>query len=205
MSSRSRLVGPTVLVTLLAGGIAGCAAPPRFMGRVENPRSILNRSDDAATVVFIRPSSMSGNVRCTIVDDHARFLGESTPSSYFAVKVPPGRHVFVGYAGNTAVVRATVDAGKVYFVEVRASSSWLRASVNLVPVVRDSDAWNKVDEWLAENRAYAADEAQGQAYIDHHALEADDHIVSAKERLADLARNNPSSLAKQTLASSDGR
>jgi hypothetical protein len=58
-----------------------------------------------------------------IVTESGRFLGDSAPDSHFAVTMPPGQHLLVAWplSGDAlTAVRATLVAGRIYYVEVRA-------------------------------------------------------------------------------------
>lgn len=198
MLTRRRLLDAALRASLLAlllvaSAALGCAEPT-LMAPVDAPRAGLNRTPDAATVVFINPARLGGNG--SILDGTGRFLGQSLPSSYFAVKVSPGYHVFVT-CGSTSVIQATVDADKVYFVWVRPLH-W-SPNVVLVPVTKGSAQWQKVDEWLADKQAYVPDDARVHAYWNERAGERNECIAAAR------AQQNLPPVARRMLAPSDGR
>jgi|GEM_PF-1231608 len=188
------------LAALLALSTAGCSASSKYM--IKAPRSSIARSPDAATVVFIRPSSYAASMRTTILDANGRFLGDSLPSSYFAVKVPPGEHVFVAWAENTAALRATVEANKIYFVEVSSKMGAWTARMHLLAIGPNSPNWKKIDEWLADSDPYEANEQRGQAYLQSRARDTAERIERAKEALSKYDR---AELAERTIVPTDGR
>jgi len=205
MLSRSRLLRsalPAALLTLAAGGSAGCAASSEYMVKMKGARTGIERSPDAATVVFVRPSSYAAALGCTVLDGNGRYLGDALPSSYFAVKVRPGSHVFIAWAENTAALRATVEAGKIYFVEVSSKMGMFTARMHLLAIAPGTDSWKKVDEWLAESEAYAPDEPRGQAYLKKRAADTGERIDRANKILSEYS---PSELAERTLTPTDGR
>ena len=91
----------------------------------------------AALVVFVRDSSpCDGGDPFRLVDDQYRFIGESVPSSKFAVRVPPGEHAFFAWqpygdlprdlypsANQVGALQSEFEAGKTYTVEVSITNA----------------------------------------------------------------------------------
>lgn len=159
---------------------AGCSVSSPYMTPLAVPPAIKAEADKA-TIVFIRPSGMGSALKQTIFDDKGRFLGEAMPNGRFTTMVPPGDHFFVVWAENTGALKAKVEAGKIYFVEVSLSMGAFSAQANLVGVRKGTEAWGELDEWLADTEAYQVDEAQGQAYLATRKEEVDERIQRARE------------------------
>jgi len=82
---------------LVPAAEAACLTPKRAL---MSPISALDVDPpaDGALVVFVRESSpCDGGEDFRVVDEGARFLGDSAPASTFAVRLPPGRHEFFAW------------------------------------------------------------------------------------------------------------
>jgi hypothetical protein len=180
-----RFVAHRFNVARLAGLLAvlvaiGCSVSSPYMTPLATPAAI-KADGDKATIVFVRPSGLGGALKQTIFDDKGRFLGEALPNGRFSVQVPPGDHMFVVWAENTGVLKAKVEAGKIYFVEVSLSMGAFSAQANLVGVRKGTEAWQDLDEWLAETKDFQVDEARGQQYLASRKEEVDERIQRARE------------------------
>lgn len=197
LGRRNVLLGFTACLAIAS---TGCTASSKYM--LQAPKGPIERSAEMATVVFVRPSSYASAMRTTILDARGRFLGDSLGSSYFAVKVPPGEHVFIAWAENTAALRATLAPQRVYFVEVSSKMGAFSARMHLLAIAPRKKSWQKVDKWLAESDAYTVDEAAGQAYLRGRAEDTSERIERAKET---LTKYDASELDDRTLTANDGR
>jgi hypothetical protein len=197
MFRRSWMVG----MGLLAVMATGCSASSEYMRPVVSPQQVKPASDQA-TVVFVRPSSFGGALKQTILDGEGRFLGEALPSSRFSVSLPPGEHTFIVWAENTSAVKASLAAGKIYFVEVSLSMGALSARADLVPIKPGTEAWEMLEGWLAETDAFDPDAAGGQAYLAERKEDVDERIKRAREHLANYDAED---LTAHTLRPQDGK
>jgi hypothetical protein len=189
------------LGVFLALGNAGCTASSKYM--LQAPKgSGIQRSPDMATVVFVRPSGYAAAVKTTILDTHGRFLGDALPSAYFAVKVPPGQHVFLSWAENTAALRATLEANKIYFVEVSSKMGAFSPRMHLLAIAPRKESWSKLDSWLGDCEAYSVDERAGQAYLRERTADTTERIERAKEA---LTKYSAEELDDRTILASDAR
>lgn len=122
-----------VFASLLAP--VGCASSPNARAtHVETGYSVLPRSTNLATVVFVGTSR--NNTQVLILDDRGRFQTEVWSNAYSAIQVDPGEHVFLAWAENTSILRATVVAGRVYYVEVATDGigGWWGGAMDLRPI-----------------------------------------------------------------------
>jgi len=110
---------------------------------------------DRARVVFVHPrysASTSAHSVPTvrIVDERAQLLGDSLPSTWFSVDLPPGHHAFYGWrvgpdgasrqlascscahrsCAEVAAMPADLLAGRTYFVTVRTTEWRTRAEAS---------------------------------------------------------------------------
>ena len=192
-------VAATVLVSAALGGCNTGTSP--YMTAAP-PSPTADVATDTATVVFVRPSQFGGADRVTIMDGKGRFLGDTLPGTYFAVKMPAGEHVFVSWGENTSAIKATVAAGKTYYVEAYGPGGSGTPRLALRAVTLNSPSWGQVDGWLANGRPLAPDEAKGQAYLQAEAAGVASAIARGNKVMADCS---PTQLPEHTLSAEDGK
>lgn len=201
------MVSPNRFTTLLALVVAlttalltGCSASSDYMREVAHPQPPTG-NPQAATVVFIRPSSFASSLATTILDGRGRFLGDALPSSYFVVQMPPGEHLFISWAENTASLKANLAPGLVYYVEVAPTMGAFSARVHLRAVKPSTENWAELPEWLEESTQYEPDEAAGQAYLTSRQEDVTERIRRGNEILTEY---DPEEMAERTLNPGDG-
>lgn len=156
---------------------------------------------NAALVVFVRPSGYASSVATTILDDQGAFLGDSIAGSQFAVLVPPGPHLFLAWAENTAPLVATVLPGRVYYVEVAPKLGFWTPRVHLLAINPRTDSWRELSLWMSQSNQLIPDVAAGQAYLNERQADVAERIRRARERLGEL---DPEELTERTLRPEDG-
>ena len=156
---------------------------------------------DAATVVFVRPSSYAAAIHPTIFDERGTFLGDSEPSSHFIVNVPPGDHTFIVWAENTGPIRAHLLAGRVYFVEVSMKPGAFQARAHLLAIAPDTHQWPNLREWMADTKPIVADFQAGQAYLNDRRDEVIERVRRANEAFAEMDEDERND---RTLRANDG-
>lgn len=186
------------LLALLA--CAGCTASSDYMLRPATP-VVPKPRPDSALVVFIRPSSYAASIATTILDDKGRFLGDSLPASYFAAHVPPGKHLFIAWAENTAALQAMLAPGRTYYVEVSPRMGMLSARMQLLALTPGSEDWGELGEWLRDCDLYLVDERRGQAYLQERSEDTRERIRRGREILTEYDNEE---LAERTLRPEDG-
>ena len=142
--------------------LAGCDATSELMQPVMPPRPVEPR-DDAAIVVFLRPSGYARTDKFTIFDEQGRYVGDSLPTSQFAIVMPPGNHVFIAGGENTAVLKAELGPGRTYYVEVAPRLGFTKPRVHLLAIGRHSQSFEHLRDWMAEAKQYAPLSGPGQA------------------------------------------
>jgi hypothetical protein len=121
--------------------LAGCAAAPVSM-RTTPPHVIVGDADHAI-VMFVHPGDPrvaacatqegclpappgwhdAGSPTLRLVDERARWLGDSSADTIVTATFDPGEHVLVGWVGGereTCAMHVQLEAGRIYYVEVRS-------------------------------------------------------------------------------------
>lgn len=200
MKLSSILLSGTLSLAMLPLAVAGCTGVSPYMA--PGSRGGIEAAQDSATVVFVRPSEYGGAARIVIMDGKGRFLGETMPMTYFATKVPAGEHMFLSWGENTSAIKATLAAGKIYYVEAYGPTGAGTPRLELRAVGVKSSAWGKIDGWLAKANALQPDAPAGQAYLQGHASGVESAVRHGNEEVASY---KPNELAEHTLTVEDGR
>jgi hypothetical protein len=191
-----------LLLALLSMGAAlGCVASSNYMTEVAPAHPVVGVSDKA-TVVFLRPSAGARALTTTLLDEGGKYLGDSLPESHFITWLSPGEHTFIAWADNTAALKATLEAGKVYFVEVVPLEAALSTRIQLLALTPRSAHWSYVDEWLLKTRQYAADARAGQERLASRAEYVKEQLRRGHDALTGYDEDE---LAERTLKPEDGR
>lgn len=191
---------PMGFAVLGALTFAGCAGSGAYMTEVKSPQAIA-APVDSAVVVFVRPTSVPTGIRTTILDNTGKFLGEVAPKSHFAAYVAPGDHVFLAWAENTAAIRASVVAGKRYYVRLAPRMGAFSARMQLFAVTPKSVEWGKLKGWLADTKQLAPNQPAGQEYLASRQDDVQKRIARANEILKEYT---PKELAERTIQPEDG-
>jgi hypothetical protein len=197
MESRKRGQLLALAVIVLLGG---CAARSRYMQPVP-ATAVLQPPPGQALVVFVRPSSFARSMRFTVLTSRGQFLGDSLPSSHFAVALPPGQHVFLVWAENTGALRAELAPGRIYYVEVSAKMGFGSARAHLLAITPRHARWARLPEWLRDTRRLQPNMATGQAYLNSRSADTAERIRRAMEH---LTKYTPAELAERTIVAADG-
>lgn len=204
-SGTPRTPGPGGLITavlvmavvLLVAG-SGCHAHSDLMEA--SNRAIRAAPTDAAQVVFVRPTAWAANRLVTVVDDRGGFVGELEAVSYVVARVRPGRHRFVVWADNTAVLEAHLDAGKTYFVEIMLRAGMWGPGVELLGYGPGRGNWRMLPAWLTEAKRLEPVAASSVAWAREH----EDTIRAHTERVGAVLSDYEEERILHTLAVHDG-
>lgn len=198
----SRIPSFVTVVAALAAGVAlGCTGTSPYMAPAAH--SAIETAPEMATVVFARPSEMGGGAaRVTILDGKGRFLGDTLPGTYFAVRMPAGEHMFLSWGESVSPVKATVAAGKVYFVEAYSPTGLGTPALALRAVTLHSANYGKTEEWMTHATPLSPAEDKGQAYLQNEASGVQSAIAKGTQV---FAAYTPTESAEHTLAAEDGK
>ncbi len=90
-------------------------------------------NENKAIITFIRPIKYAEGVAFGIWDENS-FLGSLKEQTYFQIAVDPGKHTFLGKAEQWSVLQAEVEAGKKYYIEVKAKLGMTVVRMQLLPL-----------------------------------------------------------------------
>jgi hypothetical protein len=154
-----------------------------------------------ATVVFLRPTGYAGRLKHMILDQKGRFLGECWGETYFSVKMPPGQYTFISWSEGTPALQATLDAGKVYYVEVGVTIGAWAARARLFGLGPQRESWAEVPGWMASSTMLVPNEAAGQAHLGSIQDRVNEVI---QKGFANWAEYDAEARAKRSLSQADG-
>ena len=188
-----------LLGILVVAAASGCSYASPYM-RPAQP-GLPAATPDAARVVFVRPSGMAFAVGVTILDGAGRFLGDLPAQSHFSVAVPPGPHLFLAWAENTAAVRAELAPGRTYFVEVSPRPGFWSMRIQLLALTPRHPKWRERPEWIRRTQRLVPDRPAGQAEMNRRAEDRAERLRRAREILGEYDARE---LAERTLTPDDG-
>jgi hypothetical protein len=171
------------LDSLTASAIPPKASLTTLDGRMtEIPGSApIEASADTATIVFLRPwpgPLDDRNWPVAIVDESGNWLGDVLASSLFSVRLPPGDYMFIAWStqllANTEAVKATVSAGRVYYVE-------LYGSLSMQALTPHHEDWRSLPYWLDDTRRLEPVAAAGKAYYEGKRDDVLDRVKAGQE------------------------
>jgi hypothetical protein len=141
MNTKLSLAAALALATTACGPVQS-----PWMTRVETAPALAPAAD-TATIVFVRPSGYMPGLGVILVDPQGKCHGVSTAESRFALPVAPGEHTVLWWSDPPTVMKATVEAGKLYFVEVSPAPG---EGVRLFAVTPSSPQWAELPQWLTQ-------------------------------------------------------
>jgi hypothetical protein len=104
---------------------------------------------DEARVVVYRDSYRNATKPYAFLDDE-ELLGFSLVGTWFEVRCTPGEHFFVLHGVSSSGVRATLEAGRTYFLRVDSVPRFLHLDLRLTPIVPGMKEFDRIDEILAD-------------------------------------------------------
>lgn len=192
-----RRVALTLLIACLSLLACGPVSSP-YMTTLAAPRAI-EATQDEATIVFIRPSGFLPGLGVTILDADAHVLGVAAAESYFAVRVKPGERTFHVISEEPHALKASLAAGRLYFVEVAPIAV---GNQRLFALSSRSKNWQELRQWLATS---SQTEPNGQLPELERNLSASLDLKGEVEKSKGaLATYSAEDLALRTLAADDG-
>ena len=198
MRSWNRLVS-LVLTLWVAISLGGCGMA-RYMKPVQNPRPIAAPAD-AAVVVFVYPKVATAKGEPIILDDQGHYLGTAIPGSHFAVSLAPGEHYLIAWGDDSRALKATLAAGRIYYVLVEPEPGLTTPVLGLFAVRPDSSRWQTTPQSLAQTTRYEPDLTRGQIALNKRQADQQGAISRAKHALSTY---DPPQRAARTLAPEHG-
>jgi hypothetical protein len=188
-----------LFIWLAAMAVTGCAGSSDYMKEAASPAPIAAPADQAV-VVFVRPSGLAFAINFAILDQNGNWLGDAVAKSHFAVSLPPGEYMFIGWAENTAALKATLAAGRVYYVEVTPEIGLAYSRVFFEALTPRHEDWKELPGWLKDTKRLEP-LPTGAAYIRGRREDALKRVASAKENWDDYSTEDKEG---RTLNAEDG-
>jgi hypothetical protein len=138
--------------------------------------------------------------RPSILDQQGKWIGEAVAKSQFAVELPAGEYMFVGWAENTAALKATLAPGRVYYVKVEPSMGFASARIDLEALTPRHPGWTQLSTWLRDTTRLEP-LPTGVTYMEGRTQDARERVKSAVENWEGYS---PSDKAQRTLRADDG-
>ena len=160
---------------LLLPFLASCAAD----WRVVNETPSEPPGTDEAVVIVYRESYRNATKPYAFLDDE-EILGFSLAGSWFEVRVAPGDHFFVLHGVSSAGVRATLEAGRTYFLRADSVPRFLHLELRLTPIVPGMREFDEIDRTLAGlDRVDPVDVLLAE-FAENHAEDLEEALASLK-------------------------
>ena len=172
-----------VLLVVVLALLSGCASS--MMIRSE---TVLAPGPDYAIVNFLRPSSLGGAIKFGIWDKE-NFIGILTPKNYIQYKASPGEHIFMTRAENWSVIKATVTAGKTYYILAAPRMGVWKARVSM-EVLRPDDS--RLSKWMDSLEPITVDPAKRDAYVSERVDDVRKAVQNVKDGKAEFDVMKPS-------------
>jgi len=188
-------------LTLLLVLLAGCAGSSKYMLKDETPDAIQPQAGQAL-IVFVRPSGFGHGATFAVFDDQGNFVGQVPAKGHVMHHATPGRHRYLVWAENTAVLDAEVAAGKIYIVEVPARMGAWSARAHLLPVKRGSEEWDEALEWVKETNQWDVDPELAKQWKTEKAAGLEKQLQRGKEM---WAKYDEEEKEMRTMRPADGR
>ena len=157
--------------------VSGCAS--KHMQVVDPSAVNETPSENESSVVFMRVTSFGGGVQAPLgesVGNSVKFIGISSAWTKILYKTMPGKHIFFVGGESASMLEATLDPGKIYYVEVDPNMGVMKARFSLLPQDLNkiqSDSFKKdlakcgwvvtgptSEQWFIENRASMEEKAK---------------------------------------------
>jgi len=131
-------------IVLLFPLLASCGGPALML---RAPEETEPPGTDEAKVVVFRDSFRNATKPYAFFDDE-ELLGFSEAGAWFEVRCTPGEHFFFLHGVSSTGVRATLDAGKTYFLRVDSIPKLFRLQLRLTPIVPGMNEFDRIDKIL---------------------------------------------------------
>lgn len=125
-------------LSILSAMILGGCATGRYS--VPDPTTHYEVREDKALVIFLRPSRRAGAVSSPVIEAHPtenRLVGVLGPREKAAYYTDPGETWFMVTSSSSDMVRANLEAGKVYYAIVEARAVYYVTYFDLFPFKED--------------------------------------------------------------------
>lgn len=139
-----------------------------------NGQSLKAPSEGKALVYITRSNNLGAGLNFRVFDKET-FLGALPSSAYFLYECDPGEHLFWAASENRDYVEATLEANKVYVIDLRAKIGLVIAAVGVEPCSPDNETHVKRIKKVLKKHVEANVASKDRT------LEKEDNIAKAME------------------------
>lgn len=164
------------------------------------PPAPVAASPEQALVVFLRPVNYGRQEMVTVIDDRRHFIGQPNGRQCWMLLVPPGQYGFLALGENTDSVRATVEAGRVYFVMVQIGMGMWAPRAHITALTSRDERWERLAQYVRESQQMRVDLTGGDASLDPPRCDAGSRPLRSRG-IAIRRRNRPRGSSRRRTAS----
>ena len=136
---------------------------------------------DKAVVYFVRANSAGALINFTYFDS-TQVIGKFNGPKYMRYECEPGEHLFWARSENRDFIKANLEAGKIYIVDVVPTIGAIKAGVMLVPVNTTDYKLKRIKKLLAKKPPETFHEKELEA----HQYVMDDVMKRGMDKLSGL-------------------
>jgi len=148
MKTPKNLFAIMVLTLTTAVLLTGCVGS-KYM---RETNTLQQPGEGYALVTFVRPVSFGFGVECMVWDGE-QFAGMLNAHKVLEYQASPGEHLFLAHTGNWSYLKATLEAGKHYYVVAKifpGKAVGFKVGVALNPVVKGGEVTDEqINEWVS--------------------------------------------------------
>jgi hypothetical protein len=138
---RNLLFALAILLPLLAA----CSGPRLMLDTKEETEP--PGTDEAKIVVY--RDSFRNATKAYAFFDNEEILGFCQVGAWFEARVTPGQHFFFLHGVSAAGLRATLEAGKTYYLRVDSVPQLLHLQLRLTPIIPGMKEFDAIDSIIA--------------------------------------------------------
>ena len=107
---------------------------------------------DKAVVYFVRASGLGVLVNFTYFDS-TKVIGRFNGPKFMRYECEPGKHLFWARSENKDFVRADLEAGKIYVIDVIPVMGMIKAGLRLKPINSEKYRMKKIQKLLTRKKS----------------------------------------------------
>jgi hypothetical protein len=154
MASKKHAAAVGILL-IVALSLFGCASSNEYMKPSVQEGAAPVAGDNESVVVFMRPSGEGPVIKTSssvfdINDKDESFLGIVSAKKKVVCRTTPGEHVFMVIGESADFMKASLQAGKTYYVLVVQRMGGWKARFSLKPVTKNELISRQFKTWYAD-------------------------------------------------------
>ncbi|BDD05520.1 hypothetical protein [Aureibacter tunicatorum] len=115
----------------------------------DNTQTIKPAPKGKAVVYFVRSSSLGSAINFTYFDS-TKVIGRFNGPKYLRYECQPGKHLFWVRSENKDYIKADLESGKIYVIDVVPQMGAIKASVRLIPVNSEDYRMKKIKKLISK-------------------------------------------------------